>query len=58
MMPNDFHTICVTGEVNSLHLHAYGRSLEQLPKRITFENESGGRYQVFGPPKVYEPVTE
>jgi predicted metal-dependent enzyme (double-stranded beta helix superfamily) len=58
LMPNDFHTICVSGNGNSLHLHAYGRSLERLPKRITFEHESGGRYQVFGPPIVYEPVTE
>ncbi len=60
LMPNDFHTICVTGDANSLHLHAYGRSLEQLPKRVTFtaESESGGRYRVFGPPKVYEPATE
>jgi len=57
MMPNDFHTICVTGTINSLHLHAYGRSLEQLPKRITFDGEAGGRYRVFGAPKVYEPVT-
>ena len=58
LMPTTFTRSAWTGDVDSLHLHAYRRSLEQLPKRITFESESGGRYRVFGPPKVYEPVTE
>ena len=47
LLPNDFHTIEVTGADNSLHLHVYGRSLEQLPGRITFPNTSGGKFRVF-----------
>jgi rhodanese-related sulfurtransferase/predicted metal-dependent enzyme (double-stranded beta helix superfamily) len=47
LLPNDFHTIEVTGADNSLHLHVYGRSLEQLPGRITFEGPSGGKFRAF-----------
>jgi rhodanese-related sulfurtransferase len=46
-LPDDFHTIEVTGDVPSLHLHMYGRSLEDLPGRIAFAHDGGGDYAVF-----------
>jgi rhodanese-related sulfurtransferase/predicted metal-dependent enzyme (double-stranded beta helix superfamily) len=47
LMPNDFHTIEVTAGEQSLHVHAYGRSLEQLPERIYFETPAGGSFKTF-----------
>lgn len=47
LMPNDFHTIEVAGDDYSLHLHAYGRSLELLPDRIYFQSPAGGAFQRF-----------
>ena len=41
LLPDDFHTIEVTGDGPSLHLHIYGRSLEHLPERIFFAGEDG-----------------
>jgi rhodanese-related sulfurtransferase/predicted metal-dependent enzyme (double-stranded beta helix superfamily) len=48
-LTDDFHTIAVTGEAYSLHLHMYGRSLEDLPGRIAFAHDGGGDYAVFPP---------
>jgi rhodanese-related sulfurtransferase/predicted metal-dependent enzyme (double-stranded beta helix superfamily) len=47
LLPEDFHTIEVTGTEPSLHLHLYGHTLEDLPRRIGFEGSAGGAYQVF-----------
>ncbi len=46
-LPDDFHTIEVTGGEPSLHLHLYGLSLERLPGRISFAGTEGGAYKVF-----------
>jgi len=46
-LPDDFHTIAVTGDAPSLHLHMYGLSLEELPGRIAFAHSDGGAYAVF-----------
>ena len=46
-LPDDFHTIEVTGGRSSLHLHMYGMSLENLPERIYFAGATGGAYKVF-----------
>ena len=46
-LPDDFHTIEVTGDELSLHLHMYGLSLEDLPGRIAFPSSGGGAYAVF-----------
>ncbi len=52
-LPDDFHTIEVTGTEPSLHLHLYGLSLERLPERIFFGDSAGGAYTVFpAPPKI------
>jgi len=42
MLPDDFHTIEVTSKEDSLHLHLYGKTLEDLPDRITFPSSAGG----------------
>ena len=56
-LPDDFHTIEVTGGKQSLHLHLYGMSLENLPQRIYFSSSEGGRYTVFGaPPNIACPL--
>ena len=56
MLPDDFHTIEVTGPGESLHLHLYGKTLEDLPDRITFPSSSGGRFARFmAKPEIYSP---
>jgi rhodanese-related sulfurtransferase/predicted metal-dependent enzyme (double-stranded beta helix superfamily) len=56
-LPDDFHTIEVTGGAPSLHLHLYGMSLENLPERIHFSSSAGGAYRVFGaPPNIAAPL--
>lgn len=47
MLLEDFHTIEVTGAGESLHLHLYGKTLEDLPERITFASSVGGKYARF-----------
>ncbi len=47
LLPDDFHTIEVLGNAPSLHLHLYGHTLEDLPKRIGFGSAAGGAYRVF-----------
>lgn len=56
MLPDDFHTIEVKGASESLHLHLYGKTLEDLPDRITFPSSVGGSYARFmAKPKIYSP---
>jgi len=47
LMPTDFHTIEVTSAIESLHLHLYGKTLEDLPDRVTFPSGAGGKYARF-----------
>jgi rhodanese-related sulfurtransferase/predicted metal-dependent enzyme (double-stranded beta helix superfamily) len=54
MLPHDFHTIEVTSKEPSLHLHLYGKTLEDLPDRITFPSGAGGRFARFmAKPEIY-----
>ncbi len=54
MLPNDFHTIEVTGKSESLHLHLYGKTLEDLPERIGFPSSNGGKIARFmAKPDIY-----
>jgi rhodanese-related sulfurtransferase/predicted metal-dependent enzyme (double-stranded beta helix superfamily) len=56
MLPDDFHTIEVTGKSESLHLHLYGKTLEDLPDRITFPSSAGGKVARFmAKPEIYSP---
>ncbi|MBC7802840.1 MAG: sulfurtransferase, partial [Candidatus Parcubacteria bacterium] len=56
MLPDDFHTIEVTSPTESLHLHLYGRTLEDLPDRITFPSSSGGKLARFmAKPEIHCP---
>ena len=54
MLPDDFHTIEVTGKAESLHLHLYGKTLEDLPERIGFPSSAGGKVARFmAKPEIY-----
>jgi len=46
LMPDDIHSIHVTGEAQTVHLHMYGLALEQLHKRVMY-NRDLGTYAVF-----------
>ena len=41
-LPDDFHTIEVVNGKESLHLHLYGKTLEDLPERVYFGASTGG----------------
>src|SRR5438874_692664 len=57
LMPDDFHTIETRGPGPGLHLHMYGMSLEHLPERITFAQESGGKCWIYPPtPGISTPL--
>ena len=56
MLPGDFHTIEVTSKSESLHLHLYGKTLEDLPDRIGFPSSTGGKVARFmAKPDIYCP---
>ena len=56
MLPEDFHTIEVTSKSESLHLHLYGKTLEDLPERITFPSSVGGKLARFmAKPEIHSP---
>ncbi len=55
-LPDDFHTIEVVNGKESLHLHLYGKTLEDLPERIYFGASTGGPYTRFmSRPEVFAP---
>ncbi len=57
LMPDDFHTIETRGTEPKLHLHLYGRTLEDLPGRIGFESDAGGAYRRFmAKPEIVSPL--
>jgi len=57
LMPDDYHTIQALGDRPRLHLHLYGRTLEDLPGRIGFDSPEGGAYQRFmSKPEIFSPL--
>ena len=55
-LPDDFHTIEVVNGNESLHLHLYGKTLEDLPERIYFPASTGGAFKRFmSKPEVFSP---
>jgi len=46
LMPDDIHSIHVTGDTQTVHLHMYGLALEQLHERVMYNRELG-TYAVF-----------
>ena len=55
-LPDDFHTIEVVNGKESLHLHLYGKTLEDLPERIYFGGSAGGPFKRFmSKPEVFSP---
>jgi rhodanese-related sulfurtransferase/predicted metal-dependent enzyme (double-stranded beta helix superfamily) len=57
LMPEDFHTIQALGDKPRLHLHLYGRTLEDLPGRIGFDGPEGGAYKRYmSKPDILSPL--
>jgi len=57
LMPEEFHTIQALGETPRLHIHLYGRTLEDLPGRIGFEGPEGGAYKRYmSKPDIFSPL--
>jgi len=57
LMPEDFHTIQALGDKPRLHLHLYGRTLEDLPGRIGFDGPEGGAYKRYmSKPDIFSPL--
>ncbi|MBC8339092.1 MAG: hypothetical protein ISR51_01505 [Rhodospirillales bacterium] len=46
LMPDDIHSIHVTGEKKTVHLHMYGLALEQLHERVMYDTRAG-TYKIF-----------
>ncbi len=46
LMPDDIHSIHVTGKKKTIHLHMYGLALEQLHSRVMYDT-SVGTYKIF-----------
>ncbi len=46
MMPKDIHSIHITDDDRTVHLHMYGLALEQLHERVMYDRDAG-TYRVF-----------
>ena len=55
LMPDDIHSIFVTGDVNTVHLHMYGLALEQLHERVMYDTRAG-TYKVFPATQNIKPL--
>ena len=55
LMPDDIHSIHVTGDNKTVHLHMYGLALEQLHERVMY-NTQAGTYKVFPAPQNIKSV--
>ncbi len=55
LMPDDIHSIHVTGDKPTVHLHMYGLALEQLHERIMFDTAEG-TYKVCPSPRNIRPA--
>ena len=55
LMPDDIHSIDVTGEEKTVHLHIYGLALEQLRERVMYDTRAG-TYKVAPAPQNIKPA--
>ncbi len=55
LMPDDIHSVHVTGDSPTVHLHMYGLALERLHQRIMFDTAEG-TYKVCPVPQNIRPA--
>jgi predicted metal-dependent enzyme (double-stranded beta helix superfamily) len=55
LMPDDIHSIHVTGDSQTVHLHMYGLALEQLHERVMYDRQAG-TYKVFPATQNIKPL--
>ena len=55
LMPDGIHSISVTGDDKTVHLHMYGLALEQLHERVMYDTRAG-TYQVFAANQNIKPA--
>jgi len=55
LMPDDIHSIFVTGTTNTVHLHLYGLALDQLHERVMYDTRAG-TYKVFPATQNIKPI--
>ena len=55
MMPDDIHSIHVTGDEKTVHLHMYGLALEQLHERMMYDTQAG-TYKIFPASQNIKPI--
>lgn len=55
LMPDDIHSIHVTGDNQTVHLHMYGLALQELHERVMYDR-SAGTYKVFPATQNIKPI--
>ena len=55
MMPDDIHSIHIDDGERTVHLHMYGRALEQLHERVMYNREQG-TYKIFPASQNIQPA--
>jgi predicted metal-dependent enzyme (double-stranded beta helix superfamily) len=53
MLPDGIHAVHCAAEGPLLALHLYGKSLEAMPDRVSYNTEAG-TYKTFGPPRNFQ----
>jgi len=55
LMPDDIHSIHVTGDIQTVHLHMYGLALQELHERVMYDR-AAGTYKTFPATQNIKPI--